>query len=268
MIRQNQIVLIFLLCLLAGCGTLELKSPWRDREVVVDGKNTEWRGSLTALDDKQSSIGLLNDGEYLYIGLTSTNQNLQRQVMRRGITFWFDRDGGKGKKFGIHFPIDSGRFGPPRGGRADEGEREPHPQRENFEVLSDELEIYGPAEGESHRMTMAQTGGIEARIGTSDGILVYELKIPLMDNGPHLFAIGTKTGASIGVGVETLSNRSFERPPGDSPGYGDGRGGGFGGRGGRGRGGFGSGRSRSGEQAEPLKVWAKVQLSAETSSSH
>jgi len=267
MIRQKEIALTFLLCLLPGCGTLELKSLWRDREVVVDGKNTEWTGALTALEDKQTSIGLLNDGDYLYIGLTSADQNLQRQAMRRGITFWFDRDGGEDKKFGIHFPIGFGGFGPPQGGRANEEERERHPQVESSEGLTDELEIYGPAAGESHRMTMAQTGGIEARLGTSDGILVYELKVPLMDNGPHMFAIGTKTGASIGVGVETLSNRSFERPPEDSPGYGSGRGGGFGGRGGRGRGGSGGGRPRSGEQAEPLKVWAKVQLAAETSSS-
>lgn len=244
---------------MAGCGTLELKSHWRDREIIIDGKNTEWNGYLTALeDDKQTSVGLLNDDTYLYVGVVTSNPTLQRQIMRGGITLWFDREGGQDKKFGIHYPLGLGRITPQSPDRGTGDAQGQEPRAVNSEDFSGDVEITGPVAGEVHRMTMAQTGGIEARFHTDDGVMVYELKVPLMDNGPHLFAIGTKPGAPIGMGLETMTARSFERPAEESQGYGGGRRGGFGGRGGRG--GPGGPRMRSGQMPEPLKVWAKVQL--------
>jgi hypothetical protein len=91
---------------MAGCGMIDLKSHWRNRPVVIDGKNTEWGNSLVLLDDKETSIGILNDSDFIYIGLVSTNRNLRNQVVRRGITFWFDVEGGKDEKFGVHYPLD------------------------------------------------------------------------------------------------------------------------------------------------------------------
>ena len=90
---------------MAGCGMIDLKSHWRNRPVVIDGKNSEWGNSLVLLDDKETSIGILNDSDFIYIGLVSTNRNLRSQVMRRGITFWFDVEGGKDEKFGVHYPL-------------------------------------------------------------------------------------------------------------------------------------------------------------------
>lgn len=275
------------LCLVAGCKTLEFASRWKNKDVIIDGKNTEWKDSLYALDVHETSLGLVNDEKSLYIGFITINRDYQRQIMRSGLTVWFDRNGGEDKKFGIHYPLGPGGSGLQQGQRGNTGdvggagdaggEQQAGSQMDNSRPLFDELEIYGPGDGEHHRMTTAETGGIDVRVGITNGVLVYELKVPLADNGSTAFAIGTKPGMQIGVGVESSSGRGAAPSggggggEGGGSGMGGGRGGGMGGgRGGRG-GGMGGGRgggSRGGGQAETLKVWAKVQLAAQDSSSH
>ena len=139
---------------------------------------------------------------------------------------------------------------------------------------ANELEIEGPGKDDHHRMTLAESGGVEAQFRTSNDILVYELKVPLSDNGSHPFAIGTKAGTLIGVGIETstalnpaLRSESVGEGGGGERGGGMGEGGG-GGRGRRGGRGGGGGRSSSGDQGEPFKMWAKVQLAEQDTSAH
>jgi hypothetical protein len=270
-------IIISVLLFSAGCGMIDLTSHWRDRPVLIDGKNTEWENNLALLDDKETSIGIFNDDSFIYIGLISSNRNLRSQIMRRGIVFWFDKEGGKEQKFGIHYPLGSGGFrSSPDVGMDEENQ----PTSIRTEGTSEELEIEGPGKDDHHRMTIAETGGIEARFHATNEFIVYELKVPLSDKGARPFAIGTKQGEKIGVGVETASAKSSEKP---SEGYGgggrgeggggggEGGGGGFGGGGGRGRrGGRGGGGSRgsSGGQGEPFKMWAKVQLATYDSTAH
>jgi hypothetical protein len=260
-IRKSEYQYIILLILFfgAGCGTIDLKSRWRDRDVIIDGKNTEWR-YLTVLDDKETSVGALNDGNFVYLILITSNRELLNQVRRRGITIWFDHEGGTEKKFGVHYPIGFGGFRSTQEGRPD-GEDQAQDMRKENSV--EELEIYGPKEDDRHRMTLAETGGIEARFRTANDVLVYELKVPLADNGLHPFAIGTKPGTLVGVGVETLTDRSPEKPPEKFAG-------GTGERGSRpmGRRGGGGGRSGTSGRSEPFKMWAKVQLATNDTVSH
>lgn len=268
--RLNSVdMLLVSFCLIAGCSSTELKSHWRNREIVIDGKNTEWRDSLITLDDQKISVGLFNDENFLYIGLLTTDRDIQRQITRRGVTFWFDRNGGEEENFGIHYPIGFRGSGPPQEGTT-EGE-EPEVQRENPPEPSNDLEVYGPGEGERHKMTIMETSGIEVKLDNSGGVLVYEIKIPLTDAGTHPFTVGAKAGSVIGVGLETSSNRGRQGSPEGSTGEGGGRmrgGRGGGGRGGGRRGGAGEGSERSGSsQPEPLKVWAKVQLAEKISPS-
>jgi hypothetical protein len=266
---------VFLLCLIAGCNSVELRSHWRTGEIVIDGNNAEWQDSLTyLLEDKQTSVGFLNDYHDIYVCLISANHDLQRQAMRQGLTFWFDREGSDAKIFGIHYPLRAGR---PPGRAGDEGARDegtqgdddrpPDFQNENTPAGANEVEIYGPAEGDRRRMTMAETGGIEARVRMTNGLLVYEMRMPLTESGSHPYTIGMKSGSVLGVGIEAIRiqdrprDQTSEGEEGRGGGYG-GRGGGRGGRGGRG----GGGGERSGGQPEPFKFWTKVQLAIPASS--
>jgi len=271
-----QNVLIVSLCLMAGCGMIDLKSHWRNRPIVIDGKNAEWGNSLVLLDDKETSIGIMNDSDFIYIGLVSTNRSLRSQVARRGITFWFDVEGGKDEKFGVHYPLDFNAMRSSAENGTDAGNQSTTVQKD---LPFDDLEIEGPGKDDHHPMTFAEAGGIEAKYRTANGVLVYELKVPLSEKSSSPFAIGAKPGALLGVGAET-SNKSSSKPPeGVSEGNGGGRGGmggeggaGFGGGGGGGRGrrggGGGSGRERSssGGQGEPFTMWAKIQLAVRDTS--
>ena len=126
-------------------------------------------------------------------------------------------------------------------------------------------------------MTFAEAGGIEAKYKIANGVLVYELKVPLSNKSSSPFTIGAKSGTLIGVGAETSNTKSSPKPSeGVSEGGGGGRGegmgggGGYGGGGGGGRGrrggGGGGGRSSSGAQGEPFTMWAKVQLAVRDTS--
>ncbi|MFI5253808.1 MAG: hypothetical protein ACHQQQ_15420 [Bacteroidota bacterium] len=292
--REHHIsaLLIFLSLLspLIGCGDKEYTSRWRNRDIIIDGKNTEWSDSLITLtDDKQTSVGVCNDDDFLYISIITTNRGIERQIMRRGITFWFDRDGGKEKKFGIRYPLGMGGVVPPGGGNEDRDSGVSMNRKERTIDAPDELEIY-QGEKEHHRMTLAETGGIEAKFQPSADTFVYELKVPLTDN-VHPFGIGTKTGSVIGVGFDTKGSGEEVTPraagsegeggEGGRGGFGGGRGGFGGGRGGGGFGRGGGGRMGGGrrgggggpgsgprQQVEQLDVWVKLHLAGKELSSN
>ncbi len=266
--------LIALLLFSAGCGMIDLTSRWRNHPVLIDGKNTEWGNNLSLLDDRETSIGIFNDSSFIYIGVITTNRNLRSQILRRGIVFWFDKEGGKDETFGIHYPVGGGGFRQPQEPGMEE---DAQPMTARIEPSSEELEIEGPGKDDHHTMTVAEAGGIEARFHATSEFVVYELKVPLSDNGSHPFAIGTKPGEKIGVGVETSNTPAAEKPAEGFSGAGRGEGGGGGGfggggygGGGRGRrgGGGGGGRGSSGGKLESFKMWAKVQLAASDTASH
>jgi len=253
---------------IAGCGGIEITSRWKDRDVPVDGQNTGWFSSAVTLKDQRAAIVVANDGEYLYVGLRTADQGLQRLIMRTGITWWFDREGAEHKEFGVRYPVGRGDFLPPPAGEGDGGEAGQEVTRTPPELNTAELDIYVSGEGQHQRMSKLAAGGIDARLRRSRDTLYYELVVPLAESGSHLFALGVKPGTAIGIGAETGLERSREIQPreeGSRGGTPEGRPGGRGGRGGgMGRGG---GRARGenvGTRPDPLSVWMKVQLAKGT----
>ena len=266
-------VLIMMLCFMAGCGMIDLKSHWRNRPVIIDGKNSEWGNSLVLLNDKETSIGILNDSDFIYIGLVTTNRNLRSQVVRRGMTFWFDVEGGKDEKFGVHYPLGFDAA-PPSTEEGVDGENQPSMAQKD--LTSDDLEIEGPGKDDHHPMTFAEAGGIEAKYKVANGVLVYELKVPISEKSTSPFTVGAKSGTVIGVGAETSNTKNPPKSSEGISGGGGGRGEGMGGEGGGGYGGGGGRRHRgsgegggkppSGGQGEPFTMWAKVQLAVRDTS--
>jgi len=264
--RCERLSIFLLLCSLgiwASCGSMKMESHWSNQEVAVDGANTEWQGLLSPLDDNQTSIGFQNDDEFLYVALITTNHGVQRQIMGRGVTFWFDREGGSDKTFGVRYPLGFEGQPPSMSERPEQGEQQDLRRMEASHGGS-ELEIHGPGRDEQHRMTFAETGGIDVRFHLKNDTLVYELKMPLADKGRHPFAIETSPGSQIGVGVGTPNDLLARRMSGDITDGDDGGGRpggeGFGGRRGFPRGEGGPSMQRRGPRPEPLEFWATVHL--------
>jgi hypothetical protein len=252
----------------AGCGSLELTSLWRDRDITVDGLDTEWDNTRVYLDDAKSSVAVLNDEDFIYISLVTADRAIRRQIMGRGFTLWFDPHGGKNEAFGLHYPLGMlESTGLPWAGReaADRDTEElSKDMREAFARATTEIEIIGPDENERQRVKVATLEGIEIKVDVTDDRLVYELKVPIASSETHPFAIGAQPGAEIRIGLTTpeidreqMRERVGRGGRGMPPGGGIGRGGGMRGGGMRGE--------RRPEPPKPLDVWAKVQLSNGTS---
>jgi len=247
-------ILFLLTFLLVGCETLELNSNWLDREITVDGKEDDWLGTMIYLEKDNISLGLLNDENFMYICLIAENEYIRAQVIRLGFTLWFDPNGGKKKTFGIKFPIGMQASGLP--GSMRRSEQDPERLREAPRKPMTDLEIIRPGKDESIRMPIGEAKGININVEFSSGMLVYELKVPLVHSAQYPYAVGAEAGKPVGIGLETSK---FKRQNVRST-TGSGRGG-MGGMRGRsgGRGMPGMGRR---PQMQPLKVWATVQLAS------
>ena len=255
---------LFLLSFLVlnGCGEYELDSLWRgERSIVIDGESSDWLGTLVYLEDENFSVGILNDENFLYVCLLTENQFMRTQMMRMGFTLWFDSEGGKDKSFGIRFPLGMPAREP--GLKRGEDEQDREKMRRNFMRSQKELVILGPKESRSRRILIAEVEGIEVRTKSSSGLLVYELKVPLIKTREFPYAIGTRAGEVIGLGFEIPKierSNMRNREGGGMGGRGGIGGGGRGGRGG-GMGGMRGGGKRSG-MPKALKLWIKVHLEA------
>jgi len=113
LMAYKKYLIFFLFCLVfLGCGKPTLFSPWRDHEIIIDGKYKDWGTSTTYYDEKAKVVlNLANDADYMYVCMISRNREIETQVMESGFVVWFDPDGGKNKLFGIHFPIGLKRMG-------------------------------------------------------------------------------------------------------------------------------------------------------------
>ncbi|MDD5567720.1 MAG: hypothetical protein PHY88_00705 [Candidatus Omnitrophica bacterium] len=111
--KQLFLLIFFSGCFLfSGCGKLDLYSSWRDREIIIDGKYTDWGSSSTYYYEKTRTVlNLANDSDYMYICLISRNREVEVQIMESGLFVWFDPGAKKEKTFGIRFPVGLKRAG-------------------------------------------------------------------------------------------------------------------------------------------------------------
>jgi hypothetical protein len=250
---------------ISAAEKLHFDSHQRDGAIAVDGKFDDWTGNLEPLGANPESIQVVNDGEFLYLRLTASEATARRQIMRQGMTVWFDPSGGTKKKLGVRFPVvepgESGGEDQGRGHRygADQSAEPPAP--------SDRVDILGPGKDDARSLTREHLPGVDVAIRSAEGTLQYELKVPLTKTADHPYAIEAEPGKTIGIGFETGKPEQSANGHGGG-GYGGGGGGGYGGgmgghRGGMGgRGGGGAGRhGESGyQQSKPLKAWATVTI--------
>ena len=248
---------------LVGCGEREVNSKWRDREITVNGIDTEWKGARLFLDKEKVTIGLLNDESYLYVRLSSRDRKMQAQMIGLGLTVWFDPKGGRKKAFGIHFPLGRQTNGTQIMRRDGKGDSDQFQRM--LEESQSELELLGHSEDESCTMLVSDVEelGINVKIDMSKGNLVYELKVPLTQNELHPFAIATDTTKTVGIGFETgkIDMEQLRKMIGERSGRIGGMRSGGGRRGGIGRvpGGI---RPGGGRIPEHLELWVKTKLAS------
>jgi hypothetical protein len=274
--------------LFSSCSTITVTSAYRNRALTVDGDADDWSG-LPLYTEKNVSVSVCNDATDLYILLTTSDRSLQRQLAATGVNVWFDTSGGKEKVTGIHYPVHMpGGFSPHNAGnrgemqddtrsRPDAGQWEPGEPSRVMDVNSNDFEILGPGDDEKEIVSLAEARDISMKMSSSSGLLIFELRVPLVRDPLHPHGIGTHSANAIGVGVETpkfdfpeMTGQGAMRPRGgghDGGGSGmEGDGGmppggmgqgGRGGHGGPGGGPPGDGHKRS---STSVVLWARVVL--------
>lgn len=256
---------VFLIVIAASTGSgwvgaekrQRIDSRWRDREVVIDGDHREWAWPLLQVDEKHTvTAAAMNDGQFLYIVLSTSDPVRHAQILRDGLIVWFDPGGGDSKHFGVKFPV--GTRSEVRGRRA--ARPDPAQPPEPVDPVN-RLELFGPKKDDARSLVPDVARGIMVKVGNVDGSLVYELEVPIQAGADFPYAIEAKPGAAIGFGLETPKPEAKSSDD-------EGRRGGMGGlgRGGIGRMGGGPRGERGREPAKPLKAWATIQLAVNSGS--
>jgi len=183
-----------------------IDSHWRDRDVSIDGDNGEWPGPLVPVDQSHSSLtaSAMNDGQFLYLVLTTSDASVRRQMFRQGLIVWFDPSGSDKKHFGVKYPVGVTPEEPGRGGyrRGGYGGARPTPgpggdptAAQTDPQPTDRLEVYGPEKDDVHSFVTAMAPGISVKTGNVEGYAVYELKVPLEKTAATPYAIEVKPGS-------------------------------------------------------------------------
>lgn len=258
--------------------------------VTIDGKFEDWPGNLEPFADKPLALQFQNDGDYLYLRLSASDQATRMQILRQGLTVWFDPGGGTKKHLGIRYPVidhpqygsgqqggyggGGGGYGGYGGGHrggsggASGGDQPPDSgggSSASEPSPTERVDVLGPGKDDAHEFTRDHLPGIEVALRTEQGVLQYELKVPLVKTTDHPDAIEAASGKPVGFGFETPKPQQASMNQGGRGGgmggYGGmgGRGGGMGGRGG-GMGHGGGGGQHGEAAAKALNGWGTVSL--------
>jgi hypothetical protein len=277
--KLDKIILLLLIfstgMFLTACDEEDGKavSLQRDREIGIDGKDSEWQGVLQYYDENSRTVvSFLHDENYLFMRLASNDRKIQRQILVQGLTVWFEQAGKENRKTGVHFPV-----GLPREKRMS---MLPRPPEEEKEIKRDpkadgllekclvEIQLWGPGEYEQKTMPIKEMEkyDVTASIGRTERNLVYELKLPFTQGHMSRFGLLKPGKKGIRVGFQTGDGEQDKgRSMGSQTPSGEDRSEGRGGRGGGGgmRGGPGGGKggkSEDRQRIEPLALWVTLTL--------
>jgi hypothetical protein len=240
---------------------------------------------------------LSNDKENIYVNLRIDDNQIQRMILRSGLTVWVNMDGKKNRKQGIKYPV--GNMSTRRsGGRDMEARQNPQsgqdarekpgmsdrrgvpPGEKNMQMMPpNDIEVIGFSKSEPKHPSAIGKEGYNGFISfEKNGTMWYELAIRRSSLPLNKEKKGDKIKPMfLGIEYSGMSSNSQFRGPGQqgmggSSSGGGGRrgGGGSSGRGSSGRGSMGGGASEGGTGAPPAVTetpvifWIKnIQMASE-----
>ena len=204
------------MALITGCAsTLRVENQPTLPEMAVDGnRHEDWVSGLTLAEKENLWLGFRNDGDYLYVLLTTVNRDVLLPIATGGLTVWFDPDGGKKKVFGVRYPV--GVEGGMQAFTPGAARPDPAAVSRHLEESGRQFEVLRRG-APPVRLASQDTLGIQVAVSFQNGTMVCEMKVPLRSSPSEPFAVGAAPGSPLGVGFETPE---FERPTFDSGGRG------------------------------------------------
>lgn len=78
---------------------------WASQIPSINGNLNDWNNLQRSAKQNAFQYEISNDEENLYIGFRVIDPNVQTNIMRRGMTIWFDTLGKKKRHIGIGYPL-------------------------------------------------------------------------------------------------------------------------------------------------------------------
>ncbi len=277
---MRQLILIgFIFLTVLGCSQAKFDSRWKDHEISLDGNLEEWNGKMVIPDNSHVAVSVANDENFLYLALRTLDRDIIRQIAIHGFTVWFDRTGGQKERLGVTYPLGNGLKDMHKMAK-----KAPNQSFDEFELTINELlmnqheiVITNTDNNYKTRRSLTTPEGIVVRLSFKDGVLGYELTVPLHESSDQNFAIGLDPGSTLGIGfttpkIDREKMKAQMKKSAGGGGMGGGKGGGMGGGGRGGQGGRGSGKGGGGKGGGPtgvnsqlpksLEIWTAVSLAS------
>ena len=267
----------------AACAKTTISdSVWQKPKLDIDESRRYWNDSLEYNAENRIMYGFKNDSSNLYITMRVLDNDVQKTILRLGMTVWIDTSGRKKDRVGINYPLGfkNAPVGIQESARADLRKADPDEERKNDHKRAQrylnqmiEMELIGLSPEPVRTLIKSQIGISVRAFFDSAGVMNYHVIVPfkalqyklhadVLGKKPHYISIGFETGKT--------ENRLDASQGGSQPGaMGNGGmgGAGAGSMGARGGGGMGQAQGQrmqnGGGMSEPkgVKFWANVKTS-------
>ncbi len=255
--RYLPLAIILSLPLINSCNQLDIGSQWITQPMVIDGQAADWQGMLVFPEKEALGLGVANDADNLYLCIITSDPQLRRLIMVRGLTIWINVQGKRKQTYGIKYPLGllAGGFAPgkirPENRNWDRFAPEMVRLSTEFEILVDKKQgVRIPVYGNNHQIVL--------KYRVNHDQFIYELKLPFNQIFQETTVPVLEDGQSATLGFQVAeldintfrAGRGGQRPfrsSGSMP---------AGGRQGRSRG-YGAPRARP---AEGLEFWIEITL--------
>jgi hypothetical protein len=204
MIMRNSLFLLAGSIFVSGCMSLAIVGTWTDPGRRPD--QDSWRTRLFPLGERDASLAIQNDDRSMRVVFTTTDPALRDRILKQGIYFWFDPNGGERRVFGIRYPVAWSALPVSVDGEPRTEEPSPGSPEAGWGKPGEDIEIYTDGYKEYERIGKKDAGGIDAQVMKFSDTLVCQIRVPLGEHPGMPYTLGAVPGDIIGVGVETRSN--------------------------------------------------------------
>lgn len=193
---------------LSSCSSVkEITSSPAPGKIIIDGNPLEWENQLKYIEDQKCAVGFMNDNEYVYLCLETSDRSKIMKILSFGLTSWVEPNDGKilGIKYPMQVSVDRIKMRPPEKGQFQNME-DPEGMNKRVEELllnQRELQIVNEDDFPLYAYPVNDPLGFQVALGLSMGKLVYELRIPYGANAAAPIIINAYGGENLIIKFET-----------------------------------------------------------------
>lgn len=275
---------------------IDISSPWAMQAPILDGQTNDWPDqSSMFIKEKDVLVRVCNDSQNVYVMLGFRNAQWAGIIKRSGLTLKLDPQGKNKDAFTLKF-VDGPSLEQIRALRGEDSTNNEQGMGQMPPDMGDRPEMGDHRGGRDMKMEKAficskkgylidkpiptdGSQGPAAGFGLENGFFAYEFKIPLGESSARYYALGTKPGQKISIGLvwgemakgkmgggrHSMGSDEGGPPDGGGGGFPGGGGGGMPGSGMGGRGGGmggppGGGPGGKSNMPEKQEIWLKALL--------